>query len=292
MAGAIESSHPMPESAAARVTRASQTNFYYAFQILPPEKRQAIYALYSFCRKVDDCVDEPGGEGEVGLARWMQEVDRAYAGTPTTELGRELAAALARFPIPWASFDAIVAGCRMDLAQTRYETYADLRLYCERVAGAVGRACIEIFGYRNPAAREYAMELGVALQLTNVLRDVAADVGRGRLYLPAEDLVRFGVAESEVLAACDGVPRPPDTPVGRLLAFEGARAMEQYARAEALLPAEDVKAMAPAQIMGRIYRAILDKWIGSGRRLGGTRVRISTLRKGWIVLTTLMRPGR
>src|SRR5262245_19060567 len=183
------------ESLSARVTRQSGTNFYYAFLMLPAAKRRAIYALYSFCRVADDCVDEEGGAGEAGLQRWADEVRRCYEGRPRTELGRDLAAALARFPIPRACFEDIVAGCRMDLAVARYATFADLATYCRRVASAVGLASIEIFGYRNPATRAYAVELGLALQLTNILRDVAADAARGRIYVPLEDLARFGVSE-------------------------------------------------------------------------------------------------
>ncbi len=150
----------MRASVGARVTRQSGTNFYYAFRILPEEKRRAIYALYAFCRVVDDCVDEEGGEGEAGLARWLAELHRAYAGRPETELGRELAETVARFPIPRACFEDVVAGCRMDLTTSRYATFADLRVYCERVASAVGLASIEIFGYDDPRTREYAIGAG------------------------------------------------------------------------------------------------------------------------------------
>ena len=161
-------------SLSARITRESGTSFYYAFRVLSEPKRRAVYALYSFCRVVDDCVDQDGGAGEAGLAHWLEEARRCYTGRPETELGRELAEAVARFPIPRACFEEIVAGCRMDLEITRYARFEDLLVYCRRVASAVGLACIEVFGYRNPAARDYASELGVALQLTNILRDVCA----------------------------------------------------------------------------------------------------------------------
>ena len=197
-------------SLSARLTRKSGSSFTYAFRVLPHEKRRAIYALYSFCRVVDDCVDEPGGEGEAGLQRWLAEVQRAYAGTPETELGRELAEALFQFPIPRACFEDIVAGCRMDLSVRRYATFNDLRTYCLRVASAVGLAAIEIFGYEDPATRDYAIALGLALQITNIVRDVAVDAARDRIYLPQEDLARFGVAEEALFAAtrAPGGPRP------------------------------------------------------------------------------------
>src|SRR5207247_144352 len=191
-------------SLSARVTRQSGTSFYYAFRFLPARKRRAIYALYSFCRVVDDCVDEPGGEREGGLDRWLAEVHRCYAGQPSTRLGHELAEALSLFPIPRQCFEDIVAGCRMDLTTRRYPRFEDLLVYCHRVASAVGLAAIEIFEYVDAATRVYATELGVALQLTNILRDVRIDAGQDRLYLPLEDLARFGVSESEILVGPTG----------------------------------------------------------------------------------------
>ena len=275
----------MPPSLAARITRQSGTNFYYAFRILPARKRRAIYALYSFCRVVDDCVDEPGGEGEAGLARWLEEAYRCYEGRPATELGRELAAALMQFPIPRACFEQIVDGCRMDLTTCRYATFALLRAYCEKVASAVGLAAIEIFEYTNPATRAYAIELGVALQLTNILRDVGGDAARGRLYVPLEDLARFGVGEDELRDEA-GVPRRPE--VTALLGFQAERARDHYARAAALLPAEDRRAMVSAELMAAVYRALLDEL----RRRSfpvGPRLRLSTPRKLWIAARALVR---
>ena len=274
----------MPPSLAARITRQSGTSFYYAFRILPAAKRRAIYALYSFCRVVDDCVDEPGGEGEAGLARWLEEARRCYAGQPATELGRELAEALFQFPMPRACFEQIVDGCRMDLTPRRYSSFADLRAYCEKVASAVGLAAIEIFGYRSPATRAYAVELGVALQLTNILRDLGGDGARGRLYLPIEDLARFGVTEAELLGGSGEGRRPA---VAALLLFEAERAREHYARAAALLPKEDRRSMASAEIMAAVYRALLEELT---RRSfpAGPRLRLSTPCKLWITARALV----
>jgi len=277
--------------ASARVARESGTNFYYAFRLLPAEKRRAIFALYSFCRVVDDCVDEEGGEGEAGLDRWMREVYRCYAGKPETELGQDLAEALFQFPIPRSCFEQIVAGCRMDLTTRRYATWLDLRVYCERVASAVGLASIEIFGYEDPRTREYAAELGVALQLTNILRDVAADARRGRLYLPLEDLARFELTDREVLDAAAGGGPPPER-LPALLRFQAERAREQYARAAALLPATDRKAMVPAEIMSAVYRATLEEVVKRGFPLGAARVGLSRPRKAWIAARTLLRARR
>jgi phytoene synthase len=276
-----------PASLAARITRRSGTSFYYAFRVLPGPKRRAIYALYSFCRVVDDCVDEAGGEGEAGLRRWLDEVHACYAGQPTTELGRELAEALSQFPVPRSCFEQIVDGCRMDLTIRRYATFADLRGYCEKVASAVGLAAIEVFGYENPGTRSYAIELGVALQLTNILRDVASDAARGRLYLPLEDVERFGVTEDEILDPREGEISRPE--VVSLLAFEGARASEHYARARALLPAEDRRSMASAEMMAAVYGEILDELARRSFPLRGPRLRLSAARKLWIAGRTLAR---
>ncbi len=278
----------MSETLSARLTRQSGSSFYYAFRFLPGEKRRAIYALYSFCRAVDDCVDEEGGEGEAGLRRWMEEVHRCYAGEPRTELGRDLAEALFQFPMPRGCFEDVVAGCRMDLTVRRYATFADLRVYCERVASAVGLAAIEIFGYEKEATRRYAIELGVALQLTNILRDVGADAGRGRLYLPLEDLARFALRDESVMAAAaPGAPRPPE--LTALMTFEADRAREHFARARSLLPAEDRRSMLSAEIMAAVYRALLEEIIRRGYPLGGRRVSLSRPRKAWIALRTVPR---
>jgi 15-cis-phytoene synthase len=275
--------------AAARITRSSGTSFYYAFRLLPERKRRAIFALYAFCRVLDDCVDEEGGEGEAGLARWHEEIRLCYAGRPGTELGQELAEALHRFPIPRACFEDIVAGCRMDLQSRRYATFADLRVYGERVASAVGLACIEIFGYTDPRCRDYAVELGLALQLTNILRDLAADAQRGRLYLPLEDLALYRVTEDELLALARGSTGERRAEVEGLLRFEAARARDHFARAQAALPARDRRAMLAAEIMGAIYRSLLEEIERRGYPWGGPRVSLSRPRKAWLALRTIPR---
>jgi phytoene synthase len=280
----------MRRSLSARIARESGTSFYYAFRVLSARKRRAIYAVYSFCRVVDDCVDEQGGRGAAGLADWLEEARRCYDGRPQTELGRELAEAVARYPIPLACFEEIVAGCRMDLERSRYASFEELLLYCRRVASAVGLACVEVFGYRNPATREYASELGVALQLTNILRDVGSDAARGRLYLPLEDLARFGVPEAELLAATRGGPR--DGRIDALLRFEGERARERYALAALRLPEEDRRAMLSAQVMKGIYRELLARLESRGYPLAGPRVRVPGWRKAWVALAELAGSAR
>ena len=286
---ALASGPGLTVSLSARLTRQSGTSFYYAFRVLPARKRRAIHALYSFCRVVDDCVDEPGGEREAGLRRWAEEVRHCYEGKPGTELGRDLAEALFEFPIPRGCFEDIIAGCRMDLTTNRYLAFTDLRRYCERVASAVGLAAIEIFEYTDPRTRRYAVELGVALQLTNILRDIAGDAARGRIYLPQEDLARFGVSDAELLAVIGGGGSTPA--VRELLAFQAARARAHYDLARDLLPAADRKAMTPAEIMAAVYRALLDEMIRRGYPLGG-RVTLSRPRKAWIALRTFVRSRR
>ena len=278
----------MPPSLAARITRQSGTSFYYAFRILPGAKRRAIYALYSFCRVVDDCVDEPGGEGEAGLSRWLEEAHRCYAAKPTTDLGRELTEALFQFPIPRQCFEDIVAGCRMDLRLARYATFDELRGYCERVASAVGLASIEIFGYEDPRTRDYAVRLGLALQLTNILRDVAEDAGKGRVYLPQDELRRHGVSEDEVLSAArPGFAKSPA--FQSLLAFQGERARSWYEQADAALPQIDRRSMLPAEIMSAVYRALLEEMARRDWPVGRPAARLSRPRKAWIALRTVPR---
>jgi phytoene synthase len=275
------------ETASDRVTRQSGTSFDYAFRILPAPKRKAIHALYSFCRVVDDCVDEKEGGGAAGLDRWLTEVGRCYQGAPTTDIGRDLALALGRFPIPRSSLEEIIEGCRMDLTTARYETFDDLKVYCRRVASAVGLASIEIFGYTNARTREYAAELGLALQLTNILRDVGSDAVLHRIYLPLGDLSHFGVSEAALLAAAKGEGARP-TSLAALLTFEAERAREHYRRASALLPAEDRKSMTSAEVMGGIYRALLEKVVRQGFPLT-RRVSLSKTRKAWIALVKAAR---
>ncbi len=274
------------ETAAARLTRASGTSFYYAFRILPEDKRRAIFALYSFCRMVDDCVDEPGGGGEAGLRYWLEEVDRGYHGRAETPLGKDLAWTMARFPIPRALFEEIVAGCRMDLTIRRYPSFDDLRVYCSRVASAVGLASIEIFGYRSPLTREYARELGLALQLTNILRDVSVDAAKGRIYVPLEDLARFGVTEEVFLGASRNGHAP--AAMQELLSFQAARARRHHERAGELLLPEDRRAMLSARIMGAVYRELLEEIVRRRIPLGVGRVTLSRWRKLWAVARTVM----
>ena len=241
---------------------ARDTNFYYSFLVLPPEQRRGIVIVWDFCRAVDDAADEAKGEAEAAarLEEWRRELDASFAGEPRTPQGRELASVIRQFTLSRAPFDALIEGVEMDVVPRRYETFADLYEYCIRVASAVGLMCIEIFGCRDASARQYATDLGVALQLTNILRDVAGDLVRGRVYIPQEDFRRHGCTEEdlrrEVEQAGAGVR---SAAVKGLLRQQGMRAREYYRKAAAALPRGDARRLVAAEIMGAIYRGILTR---------------------------------
>jgi 15-cis-phytoene synthase len=229
------------------------TNFYYSFLALPKDKRNAIVAVWDFCRAVDDAVDEPTErDGACALRRWREEVARLYESRPPlTEQGRRLAPFISQFNLPRSAFEDLVDGVGMDLLQSRYDTFDTLRHYCLKVASAVGLICVEIFGYRDVHARDYAIDLGIALQLTNIIRDVATDLDRGRVYIPSEDLRRFGCTEEDLRA---GVVTDS---VGRLMAYQVERARRFYRKANDALPKRDERRLVSARIMGAIYYDIL-----------------------------------
>ncbi len=237
-----------------QITRRSSSNFYYAFRLLTPERRAALYAVYAFCRFVDDIADDEGRRDPAALlARWRDELSQVYAGTPTHPIGCALADAVSRFHLPQAHLLDLIAGVEMDLRQRRYASFDELYTYCYRVASTVGLLCIEIFGYQQPSARAYAVDLGIAFQLTNILRDVLEDARRGRIYLPLEDLRRFDCTEADLLGGRYS-PR-----VGALMAFECGRARAYYLRARGALAAEDRGSLAAAEAMRSIYERLLDR---------------------------------
>ena len=278
---------PLPETDAAlredyarcaSITRRSSSNFYYAFMLLPAERRRALYSVYAFCRFIDDIADDQSiGHPAELLTRWREELERIFNGSPTHPISRALAHNVRRFAIPRRYFEEIIDGVEMDLGRTRYATFDELRLYCYRVASAVGLVCIEIFGYRSPRTREYAENLGIAFQLTNIIRDLSEDAARGRIYLPLEDLARFGVTEDEILHGADNLG------LRSLLEFEVKRARSFYALAEQALAAEDRAAMVCAEAMRSIYRALLERIAAKGCGVVGRRHRLSTPHKLYLV---------
>jgi phytoene synthase len=262
----------------AQITRRSRSSFYYAFILLPPERRRALYAVYAFCRFIDDIADDESiREPATLLKRWREELDRVYTGVPTRALSRALADSARRFAIPRELFEEIIAGVEMDLSRKRYQTFAELRPYCYRVASALGLICIEIFGYRNPSAKLYAENLGLALQLTNILRDVREDAERGRIYLPLEDLARFNVSEDEILRGVYSAN------FVSLMDFEAKRAQELYAAARAALAPEDRSTLLTAEAMRLIYAALLERIIKSNYRVLDRRHSLSAPHKLYLV---------
>jgi len=237
----------------ARIVRSSGSSFAAAFWMLPAERRRALHAVYAFCRLADDIADDPEVREDRNLliARWRDELSAAYLGKSEHPVGIALGDAVHRFRLPQEIFFELLHGVESDLRGETIERFEDLRLYCYRVASTVGLLVVRLLGCRSPGAYAYAETLGIAVQLTNVLRDVGADASDGRIYLPREDLERFGVTKASVLA------REPSEELRLLLAFEAERARIHFERATQLLPAEDRRRLRAAQAMGAIYRTLL-----------------------------------
>jgi phytoene synthase len=270
----------------ARLTRRSRSNFYYAFLTLPRRRREALYAVYAFCRTVDDIADLGGERGadppaqRRELQRWREDVARCYepGAVPNHPIALRLQAAVRAYPIPRAALEAIIDGVEMDLYRAAYETADDLYPYCYRVASAVGLCCIEIFGYTDPRARQYAINLGQALQLTNIIRDVGADARAGRVYVPQEDLRAFAVTNDDLKAG------RYTEPFVRLMTHQATRARRFYRSAWESFPAGDARSLVPAEIMGRIYLALLDEIEARRFRVFGERVTVPVAKKLAIAL--------
>jgi phytoene synthase len=268
-------------SLSSQVTRKSRSNFFFAFLALPRHRRDALYAVYAFCRTVDDIADlgtDPSAQ-RADLARWRADIARCYEGGPVEHpIARQLAGAVRDFHLPRAALEAIVDGCEMDLTHATYETAEDLDPYCYRVASAVGLCCIEIFGYTDARARQYAVSLGMALQLTNIIRDVGVDARNGRVYIPQAHLRRFGVTNEDLRASRYGEA------FVALMAHEAARARAFYADARAAYPGVDARSLVPAEIMGRIYYALLEEIEARRFRVFDERVTLPARRKAAIAL--------
>jgi phytoene synthase len=274
-----------PEEYCQRRAAASGSSFYYSFLFLPAERRRAITALYAFCREVDDVVDECRDPrlAHAKLDWWRAELAATYEGRPTHPVTRSLAQALERFCLPQELLGEIVDGMQMDLSQNRYADFKALRLYCYRVASTVGLLAAEIFGYTDRHTLKYAHDLGLAFQLTNIVRDVGEDARRGRIYLPLEDLDRFGVAADDILAA-----RHSEA-FRRLMEFQIERAERYYGQALAQLPAQDRRAQRPGLAMAAIYRTLLHEIRRDGCRVLDRRVALTPVRKLWIAWRTWRR---
>lgn len=277
-----------PDQYCQQLLEQSGSSFSLSFIFLAPKQRQAITALYAFCRQVDDIADNcrEVAVAETSLNWWSEEIERIYARQATHPIGLALSQALENFPLEKAWFHDIITGVRQDLSKTRFADRAELEQYCYYVAGAVGLLSTQIFGYRNPQTLEYAKALGQALQMTNIIRDVLEDGQRDRIYLPLEDLQRFGVTEAMLL-------KGEDCDATRALLNEQIEIAESlYARAYALLPPEEIKAQRAALIMAAIYARLLARIKRKPQQVLKKRVRISSPQKLWLAWRTARAAGR
>jgi 15-cis-phytoene synthase len=271
-----------PDEYCQQKAAASGSSFYYSFLFLPRERRRAITALYAFCREVDDVVDETADPqiAATKLAWWRKEVAELYAGDPHHPVSKALAPFLEKFSIERSHLDEIIAGMEMDLNQSRYLDWPGLERYCYRVAGVVGLLAAGIFGYGDRRTLDYAKDLGIAFQLTNIIRDVGEDARKNRIYLPMDDMKRFGVPAADILNA-------RETPgFQELMKFQAQRAKDYYAKAFAALPQEDRKTQRAGLIMAAIYRTLLDEIERDGFRVLTQRTSLTPLRKLWIAWKT------
>lgn len=271
---------PPPCPSAEAITSASQSNLALAFFSLPKDRKKDITIFYAFCRVVDDIADSgalPVDERRAQLAIWHEALAGAVPGE--SPLAGQVREVIAKYRIPTLYFHEIIAGVEMDLVPNRFEAFADLRLYCYRVASAVGLVSIEIFGYQNPLCRQYAESLGLALQLTNILRDIGEDYANGqRIYLPLEEMARFGYSEADLAA------KRYNAEFLALANFQADRALDFYKRAE--LPREDRQSMIAAEIMRGVYSAILRKMKRDGYRVLEKRYRLSGWEKALVIART------
>ena len=274
-----------PDQYCQQKAAASGSSFYYSFLFLPPERRRAITALYAFCREVDDVVDETEDLqlAATKLAWWRAEVANFAAGKAQHPVTKALAPFQERFSISVEKLNQIVDGMEMDLTQTRYLDWPGLERYCYHVASVVGLLAAGIFGYRDARTLDYARELGIAFQLTNIIRDVGEDARKNRIYLPMEDLKRFGVPAADILNA-------RETPqFGKLIEFQTQRARGYYEKAFGALPASDRKAQRPGLVMAAIYRTLLKEIQADGYQVLDRRTSLTPIRKLWIASWTWMR---
>ncbi|HEX3067789.1 MAG TPA: phytoene/squalene synthase family protein [Thermoanaerobaculia bacterium] len=263
------------------------SNFSVGFRFLPPVKRKAVYAAYAWCRWADDIADEPSDSAESvldRLAAWQNELDATYAGNPSHPITIALADALQHFAIPKSAFVALIDGCRQDMIKTRYQTFDELLQYCELVASSISDISLAIYGYRTPAALDYGRNLATALQLTNVTRDVGDDLDRDRIYLPQEELARFGVAESDLFA------RKEDDAMRRLIEFQIERASSYFRAAEPLVRELSFDARFPTLLMGGIYATVLARLRRNPLVVLRKRLSLSRVEKIIVVARRLVRP--
>jgi phytoene synthase len=274
-----------PDEYCQQKTVQSGSSFYYSFLFLPAERRRAITALYAFCREVDDTVDEATDDSiaRIKLSWWRKEVASTYAGTPSHPVMKALQPHLAVYDLQQEHMQAIIDGMEMDLDQTRYLDYPAMQRYCWHVASVVGILSASIFGVTTPQTLKYAEKLGLAFQLTNIIRDVGEDARKGRIYLPVNELQQFGVTAADLLNA-----RHSDK-FEQLMAFQVARAQTVYDEAFALLPKQDRRAQRPGLMMAAIYRTVLGEIELDHYHVLTQRISLTPLRKLWLAWKTYIR---
>ncbi|MEA2464617.1 MAG: 15-cis-phytoene synthase [Acidobacteriota bacterium] len=266
------------------ITHKHGANFSVGFRFLPKVKRRAVHAAYAYCRFADDIADDPGENIPQRLDEWQRELDAAYAGTPTHPVTIALADALQHFAIPKSAFVALLDGCRQDMVKTRYETFEELLEYCDYVASSISDISLAIFGYRSDDALGYGHKLSTALQLTNITRDIGDDVTRDRIYIPREELRRFGVEEREISE------RAENERMRRLVEFQIARAETYFREAEPLLRELAFDARFPTLLMGGVYATVLAKLRKDPLAAVRERLSLSPLQKVLVVGTRVLRP--
>ena len=274
-----------PDEYCQQKTVQSGSSFYYSFLFLPPERRRAITALYAFCREVDDTVDETSDASvaRIKLAWWRTEVSTMYKGSPTHPVTQALQPHIATYKLEEQHLQAIIDGMEMDLDQSRYLDFAGLQKYCWRVAGVVGILSASIFGYTRPETLAYAEKLGLAFQLTNIIRDVGDDARKGRIYIPVNELQQFNVTAADILNFRHSEK------FEALMQFQNERAQRTYDEALALLPKEDRRAQRPGLMMAAIYRTLLDEIARDNFQVLNQRISLTPLRKLWLAWKTYVR---
>jgi len=270
----------MSESAQ-EISKNSKSSFYYAFNLLPEDKRDAMNTVYAFCRKTDDIVDENSDSTDLKyekLRKWRIEFEKSFSGNSEFALLNKLGKTISNFNIPLDPFFELIKGMEMDLQKDRYKSFDDLQLYCYRVASTVGLMCIEIFGYKHPSTKQFAVDLGIALQMTNILRDIGKDAKNGRIYLPQEDLLKFNYSEQEILSLIY------NNNFRDLMVYESSRAKQYFNSATANLDLDDKKTMFAARAMQHIYYKMLENIIAADYDVFNNDIKVSKFEKVGIAL--------
>jgi phytoene synthase len=270
----------MSESAK-EISKKSKSSFYYAFNLLPEEKRDAMNTVYAFCRKTDDIVDENSDSADLKyekLRKWRIEFEKSFSGHSEFTLLNKLGKTISNFNIPLDPFFELIKGMEMDLQKDRYKSFDDLQLYCYRVASTVGLMCIEIFGYKHPSTKQFAVDLGIALQMTNILRDISKDAKNGRIYLPQEDLIKFNYTEQEIMSLIY------NDNFRDLMIYESSRAKQYFNSATANLDLDDKKTMFAARAMQHIYYKMLENIIAADYDVFNNDIKVSKFEKVGIAL--------